>query len=303
MELLFISVFILFSIGFYMLSNSFFNMPDIKQEKKLHSLLNYNRKKISEFDLFVEKISRKIYKYLPMNDLKERKLKNILSVGGNDLSPKLWMTTIILKTSIKASCAIPFFLVTTVDNSVGILLKFIGAAILYFSYDDAKKHIKRAYRNYYIKKDNIERELPKLASSIAQELVIDRNVVNILNNFKLATTNEFKSELTTLVADMTSSGYEAGLNRFAGRMNSTQLSEIIRGLNGVLNGDDGISYFTNLSATLNNKVKQDLIRKAKRVPGKIKKSSMKMLYSMLILYASLLGQIIYSSISEGGVFF
>lgn len=302
MELLVILVFGLITFGLYFSMNSILNMPDIKKEKKLYSLTKYNHKKTSDFDLFSEKIANKIYRYIPMSELKEKKMKNILSVGGNDLPPKIWVSIMLVKLFLKGILAIPFFLVIPIDNTLNIIFKLIAVAILYFTYDDFKKHIKKAYKNYEIKKDNIENELPKLASSIAQELQVSRNVVAILNNFKMATTEEFRIELTMLVADMTSTGYEAGLNRFASRINSTTLSEIIRGLNGVLNGDDGVAYFTNLSIVLNNRAKQELIRKANKVPKKINKYSKKMLYSLMLLYVVLFGQFLYDSLQKGGAF-
>ncbi len=44
-------------------------------------------------------------------------------------------------------------------------------------------------------------------------------------------------ELDIVCADMRSSSYEAALTRFEARLNSPQLSDVVRGLIGVLRGE------------------------------------------------------------------
>ena len=46
---------------------------------------------------------------------------------------------------------------------------------------------------------------------------------------------------------MRSGSYEAALTRFEARFNSPLLSDIVRGLIGVLRGDNGVHYFQMLS--------------------------------------------------------
>ena len=61
--------------------------------------------------------------------------------------------------------------------------------------------------------------------------------------------------------------YEAALTRFEARFNSPLLSDIVRGLIGVLRGDNGVHYFQMLSHDMKQLELQRL--KAKGKPGKV----------------------------------
>jgi len=69
----------------------------------------------------------------------------------------------------------------------------------------------------------------------------------ILEHFKKNAGVVFAKELDIVTADMRSSSYEAALTRFEARLNSPQLSDVVRGLIGVLRGDDGAIYFQMLA--------------------------------------------------------
>ena len=75
-------------------------------------------------------------------------------------------------------------------------------------------------------------------STIEQELKNSRDVLSIVENYKKNAGEEFSNELEILAADMRSSSYEAALTRFEARINSPMLSDVVRGLIGVLRGDE-----------------------------------------------------------------
>ena len=72
-------------------------------------------------------------------------------------------------------------------------------------------------------------------------------------------------ELDVLTADMRSSSYEAALIRFEARMGSAIISDIVRGLVGILRGDDGRMYFQMLSHDLKALELQRLKAKAAKI--------------------------------------
>lgn len=69
---------------------------------------------------------------------------------------------------------------------------------------------------------------------------------------------------------MRSSSYEAALIRFEARMGSAIISDIVRGLVGILRGDDGRMYFQMLSHDLKALELQRLKAKAAKIPPKIR---------------------------------
>ena len=109
---------------------------------------------------------------------------------------------------------------------------------------------------------------------------------------------EFRQELDIVCADMRSSSYEAALTRFETRLNSPQLSDIVRGLVGVLRGDDGVIYFQMLTHDFKQAELQRLKAKAAKIPPKIRVFSFLMLMCFLITYFVILGVEMMKSMSS-----
>jgi hypothetical protein len=83
---------------------------------------------------------------------------------------------------------------------------------------------------------------------------------------------------------MRSGSYEAALTRFEGRVGSPSLSDIVRGLLGVLQGDDGRMYFQMLGHDLRQRELQQLRAEAAKIPPKIRVFSFLMLSCFLLTY-------------------
>lgn len=66
----------------------------------------------------------------------------------------------------------------------------------------------------------------------------------MLERFRMNAGESLSGELDILIADMRSSNYEAALTRFESRINSPMLSDVVRGLIGVLRGDDSAVVFS-----------------------------------------------------------
>lgn len=79
--------------------------------------------------------------------------------------------------------------------------------------------------------------------------------------------------------------YETALIRFENSINSTMLSEVVRGLIGMLNGDDNSEYFRMLSYKFKNFELNRLEKEAQKIPGKVRKFSMLMMFCMILLCA------------------
>lgn len=107
-------------------------------------------------------------------------------------------------------------------------------------------------------------------------------------------------ELDIVCADMRSSSYEAALTRFEARLNSPQLSDVVRGLIGVLRGDDGAVYFQMLTHDFKQAELQRLKAKAAKIPPKIRFFSFAMLLCFLATYFAIIG---YEIIKSMGTLF
>ena len=110
----------------------------------------------------------------------------------------------------------------------------------------------------------------------------------------------FQKELDIVCAAMRSSSYEAALTRFEARLNSPQLSDVVRGLIGVLRGDDGAVYFQMLTHDFKQAELQRLKAKAAKIPPKIRVFSFAMLLCFLATYFAIIG---YEIIKSMGTLF
>ena len=66
----------------------------------------------------------------------------------------------------------------------------------------------------------------------------NRDVLYILDSYRDNAGEDMKQELAITAADMRSGNYEAALTRLESRVGSSMLSDVTRGLIGVLRGDE-----------------------------------------------------------------
>ena len=176
------------------------------------------------------------------------------------------------------------------------VLRLTGADLKAISYlssqlpllRDAKWDADKQY-TVAVKRGRIELELPRFVATIAQSLKASRDVLSMLESYKKHAGEAFAAELDVLTADMRSSSYEAALTRFEARMNSPMLSDVVRGLIGVLRGDDGGVYFQMLTHDMKQLELQRLRGEALKVPPKIRVFSFAMLVCFLMTYLVVIG--------------
>ena len=162
------------------------------------------------------------------------------------------------------------------------------------------KEIQRADEMLKSKRKSIEDELPRFVANLEQELQNNRDVLSMVENFRKNAGTEFGEELGVLAADMRSSSYEAALTRFEARLNSPMLSDVVRGLIGVLRGDNSVVYFQMLAHDFKQLELQKLKSEAQKIPPKIRVFSFLMLMCFLLTYLAIIVFEIIKSL--GGMF-
>ncbi len=217
-------------------------------------------------------------------------MKNTLTAAGLAMTPELFTASAIVKAVAVALGVVPSLIILPLLSPIILFL----AVLVYF------KEIRKADETLSVKRGKIEQELPRFVATITQELKTSRDVLSILENFKKNAGAEFASELDILTADMRSSSYEAALTRFEARFNSPMLSDITRGLIGVLRGDDGGMYFQMLTHDMKQLELQRLKAQAMKIPPKIRVFSFLMLMCFLMTYMAIIAYEIIASL--GGMF-
>ena len=132
--------------------------------------------------------------------------------------------------------------------------------------------------------------------TVGQSLENDRDVLKILTSYRRVAGKDFGAELDRTIADMKTGNYENALIRFETRIGSPMLSDVIRGLIGVLRGDDQRMYFKMITFDMRQIEQNNLKRKLPNVPKKIQRYSMMMLICIMIIYLVVLCTEVMSSL-------
>lgn len=287
MEALLVLFGLFFSIGLFLILADLLQIPTIMTLKAMSDVGKAQKKKSKNFDMMLIDGAVLLGKHLPMNPHKKAKLAATLRAAGINKTPEIYTAYAYIKAGIVLMGVIPCIMIMPLV-SIGVVM---AALMVYF------KEIGRADELMREKREVIESELSRFASTIEQELKNSRDVLSILENYKKNAGEDFAKELDIVCADMRSSSYEAALTRFEARLNSSQLSDIVRGLIGVLRGDDSAVYFQMLVHDFKQIEIQRLKSKAQKIPPQIRKYSFLMLMCFMVTYIFI---IVYEIINSMG---
>ena len=150
-------------------------------------------------------------------------------------------------------------------------------------------------RRIRAKRDRIEFELPRLVFTIEKTLKHNRDVLYMLESYAENAGPEMKNELKITAADMRSGNYEAAITRLETRVGSSMMSDVCRGLIGILRGDDTAVYWSSLAIKFNDVQRQQLRLEAQKVPKKVKRLSMCLLICFMLIYVVVIMEQIVTS--------
>ncbi|MDD4414869.1 MAG: hypothetical protein PHR14_10080 [Oscillospiraceae bacterium] len=99
-----------------------------------------------------------------------------------------------------------------------------------------------------------------------------------------------------VINDYESLPHEAALTRLESRVGSAMMSDVCRGLIGILRGDDTAMYWASLLLKFNDIQRQQLRLCAQKVPRKVKRLSMCLLFCFMLIYVVVIVAQIMSSL-------
>lgn len=267
---------VLLSFGIFMTFASILKLPT---RRYISSVKNFNTtaKSISDMkESFCLNIANNIERFIKLEKSKKEKLKKNLRIANIKKTEENYVAYAIANSIF---WFLSFAILSLIFNKFLIFVGIIFAIKIYFNcLNEAQNKIKET-------RENIEKEMYRFASTIEQESKNHRDVIKIFENFKTGTNENFKREIENLLVDMRLTSYETALIRFENSINSTMLSEVVRGLIGILNGDDNTEYFRMLTYKFKNFELNRLEKEAQKIPGKVTKFSMLMMVCMLLLCA------------------
>lgn len=262
------------SFGLYFIIADRLKIPYLKSSKAIMNMGRTDRKLTTIVETVIMDLSIKLSRFIPMDKYKRNRLSATLTAAGIKMTPECYQAHALIKALAIGLLVIPCILIFPLISVIVLIL----AVLVYF------REYQKAESQMQSKREEIETELLRFVSTIEQELKTSRDVLSILESFKKSTTPRFADELGITCADMRSGGYEVALMRLEARVNSPQLSDVVRGLISVIRGDDGITYFQMLSHDFKQAELRKLKAQAQKIPGKIRVFSMVMLMCFLATY-------------------
>ncbi len=265
---------ILTGFGVYFIFTDLFKIPNIKTSKAFYNLSKRQKKKASSLELWLQGFAQFIARHLKLNEYKRLQLISDLQTAGMDIAPEIHIANAIIKAGICGMIAVPAFFVFPLIAPVIVTLAF---AMYFRESKSIQSRIKK-------RRESIENELPRLVFTIQKTLTHSRDVLGILESYRQNAGPILKSELDITVADMRSGNYESALTRLESRVGSAMLSDVVRGLISILRGDDTKTYWSTLSVKFSDYQRQHLKQQAQKVPGKVKRLSMVLLFCFIAVY-------------------
>lgn len=291
MTLLALIAIFFFGFAIYNLTCAFADIPTSKTSRMMMMARKQQGIKTEKLlDVYLTKVAGLIAPYLKLDRLKRNKLQSALNITGLELTPEVYTAKAWVTAGGVGLCSVPFAFIMPL--MVPILIG-LSVALWFSTYYMAFDYVKK-------RRKLIEAEIPRFALTIGQNLENDRDVLKILTSYRRVAGKDFGAELDQTIADMLTSNYENALLHFETRIGSPMLSDIIRGLVGVLRGDDQRMYFKMICFDMRQIEQNNLKKEAAKRPKQIQKYSMMMLICIMIIYLVVLCTEVLSSL---GAFF
>ena len=280
----------LFGTALYYLTCAFADVPTRKTSRMMLMAQRQGKRRENIFDVYAAKVSSKIAPYVRLDKMKRASLERTLKIAGNSLTPECYVAKAWVIAGTVALCAVPmaFLIPLMVPVLIGVAVA-LWFSTYYTAFDYVKKRRKR-----------MEKEIPRFALSIGQSLENDRDVLKILTSYRRIAGKEFGAEIDQTIADMKTGNYEQALLHLEARVDSPLLSDVTRGLIGVLRGDDQRMYFQMITFDMRQIEQNDLKKEAAKRPRLIQRYSMMMLLCIIMIYMVVLCVEVFDSL---GVFF
>ena len=277
---------VLCAVGLYFVLADVYKIPYYKTSKAVESLSKRQKDKKSSLDIWLSGIAEWLAKHLRLNEFKRAQLEADLKTAQMDITPEMFKANAVVKACLIAVLAIP----------VAFIFPLLVPVVLFLAFFLYRLEVKSVSKRIKAKREKIEYELPRLVSNIEKTLAHNRDVLYMLESYAPNAGPELKHELNITVADMKSGNYEGAITRLESRVGSSMMSDVCRGLIGILRGDDNRMYWATLALKFNDTARQQLRLRAQKVPKKVKRLSMCLLICFMLIYVVVILEQIMSSI-------
>ena len=276
---------VLVGIAMFIILADRFRIPYMRTSKAVNNLAKQQKEKTSSIDVWLSSVASFIARKLRLNEFKKAQLESDLRTAQMDISPEMFVANAIVKSLIVGVFAIPVLFIFPILSPVILFLAFI----LY------RMNMKGISNRIRKKRAKIEYELPRFVFKIEKSLMHDKDILKMVESYARNAGPELKHELDITAADMRSGNNEVAITRLEARVGSPLMSDVCRGLISIDRGDVNTVYWKSLSMKFADIQRQQLKLEAEKIPKKVKKLSMCLLFCFMLIYVVvILAQIISS---------
>lgn len=266
---------LLLSAGLFMLSAEFFKLPDGKTSKAMLSLAGRAKKKKSRINDLLSSVAVWVSGKIRLGGYRKASLAEDLKSAGMDITPEMHVANAVTKGLAVGIFAVPAFFVSPV----------LCPLVLVLAVFEYKRESGRVSKEINRKRERMEEDLPMFVSLASRTFSHSRDILGFMESAATSCGNDLARELKITAADMRSGNQEAALVRLETRTGSSMISDVTRGLQAILRGDDTSSYWKNLEIKFSDLRRQQLKRKANALPRKVKRLSMCLMFCFILIYA------------------
>lgn len=278
----------LLAAGLYFILAQVMRLPTFATTRAAWHLSRYRVYKTKWTEALLLSISAKVGEMIPMDDLKKKRLSETLNAADIAISPETWNARCYVKLGLLLLATVPMLWI--IPMSVPVL---IALAVRQLFTD-----LKAADKLVLKKKAEVERDLPRFVSTVAQEIRNTNNVLAILEGYLNSARPAFRRELEITIADMKSGSQETALIRAEARVGSIMLSKAFDGLQSVLRGDDSTVYFDMLAHDYDGYEVQQLKLESAKIPSKVYACGGALFFCFILIIFLILGMQIGQSTSS-----
>ena len=275
-----------FSMGIYLILAHLLKISTFRARRAILSV-GRQKKKAKNSDAAIMELAVKLSPFVPMDAYKRRKLVMVLHSAGIKETPEVYLAQAYVKSGLVFFGALPCLAVIPILAPAFLIM---GIGVLFSETGKAEKTVRDS-------REAIEYELPRFVATITQELLASRDVLSMLETYQKHAGPALKRELSVTTADMRTGSYEAALTRMESRVSSAMVSDVVRGLIGVIRGDDGVAYFQMMGHDMKQLEIQRLKTLALERPPKIRRYSFLLLACMLMIYMGVMAYQILGTMS------
>lgn len=270
----------IFIILSFSLSMCLYNLFAIKFDLKRFQYGTYlklvkNTKVSRDASNLGHSIKKRMLKLIKINSDKSDKLEVALSRCNINITPEEYYYNAISSALLVALASLLLAILGIELASLGCLLLCV---LVYF------QQIQKAFKQVDKLNNEILEEIPGFIRSFSYGLESSRDIVSIIQRYRLVSKPALASELDILLANMKIDNQEEALRKFDQRLSLEPISTFVSGIIGIDRGIDYKTFFFILEENMKVLVKENLKREISKRPAKLRKSIISIMLALIILY-------------------